>query len=170
MKTRLFLTLIIAWCIGLPACTKESAEGPQGPQGEQGDPGDKGNPGPSGDDGEQGDVEVIISAWEKYNFTGSARAWQSEIIEEAVTQDILDKADITVYVKIDGAVYELNYFTNTHNISQAIVLGKIQLHSSFDASDHEFRYIIVPAGAKPGIMKDQKLHYSDYQKLYGFSN
>lgn len=170
MKTRLFLILIIVWCIGLTACTKESPDGPQGPQGEQGEPGEKGNPGPPGDDGEEGDVTIIVSEWEKHDFTGTARVWEAEIENEAITQDVLDKADITVYAKINGAVYELNYFTNTHNITQALALGRIQVYSTFDASDNEFRYIIVPAGAKPSNIQGKKLTYSDYQKLYGFNN
>ncbi len=152
MKTNIFTPYAIALLsLFVFSCTKEAPMGPQGPQGEQGNPGEKGNPGPPGDNGQSGG-EVITSNWTKYTFTGSGRAWKADITDSHITQDVLNKADITVYIRIGGQVQELNYFeaklTGFHSVTQALALEKIQLSSTFDASDAEFRYKIVPAGVQ----------------------
>lgn len=178
MKNKFIYLICLTLLISAVGCTKESPVGPPGPQGEQGDPGKKGNTGEKGENGDDEGANVVVSDWSTQAFTGAQRKWSANITDNRITEAILDKGDVSVYVKIDGAVYELNYFTNSANIIQSVSMGKIQLQSTFDASTIEFRYILIPAGAKStslsstsmGMRTEKRPSYKEYQKIYGFNN
>lgn len=91
-----------------------------GPTGDDGAVGDKGATGASGDNGKDGISGVgnlIVSSWKLTNWTyrdtknGNETYFIGEIDMPEITQDVLDKGLVTVYVRVNNGTtgfFELN--------------------------------------------------------------
>lgn len=147
--------LLLSLSFFMISCTIEGPEGEQGIRGEQGNPGSKGDSGIKGENGESEEFESIFkSDWQAYSFTGTDREWTAIISDKSITEDVLGKANIIVYLKdTDGTVTELNYFSDENNIRQSLSVGQIKLNSTFDASDYNFRYVVIIGGTQASIKK-----------------
>lgn len=152
---KILVVLILSISSFMGSCTIEGPEGEQGVQGERGDTGPKGETGTVGEDGEsEGFDSITESEWNTYSFEGTDRKWEAIISDNDITQTIIDKADVIIYLKEpDGAVRELNYFSDANNITQSLSIGQIKLASTFDASEYSFRYVIIIGGTQAAIAK-----------------
>ncbi|WP_186755059.1 hypothetical protein [Echinicola salinicaeni] len=150
MKYSILILLIYA--ISFSSCVVEGPEGPQGLQGEVGDAGEKGEPGEPGEPGVGITEGVVASEWMTIAFSGENRTWVGIMENPSISQEVLDKGDVLVYYKTSsGAVRELNFFSDQDNITQQLRLGEIIISSTFDASESEFRYIILNSGVSEAI-------------------
>ena len=87
----------------------EGEQGIQGEQGPQGQAGPQGEPGQDGNDGQDGNANVIASTWIPTVF-GTAEVLESsfDVVDEKITQEILDSALILAYGKSStGIVFPL---------------------------------------------------------------
>lgn len=104
-----------------------------------------------GDVGPAGTANVQYSAWTSVAFSGSGTSYVGNLTAPAITQEVLDKADIRVYWKVGSQVLALPYAQNiagtTYSVHQRFYLGRIELLASYSLSSQEMRYVIIPGGA-----------------------
>ncbi len=91
-------TLIVI--LAFTSCKKEGPVGPSGPAGTQGQ---------AGTDGVDGSVDIVYSDWLALDLLSGiyAEVWNAKIEDERITQDILDKGVIKMYVSANTYVYEI---------------------------------------------------------------
>jgi len=164
-RIQVFLGLLLCVSLAFGGCTKTGPVGPDGAQGAQGPAGPKGEVGPQGDSGEEGSAVIIASDWLSVSFGKQNDEWVGTIDDDAITQNLVDRAEIDIFLKTDGNVYTLNYFkVDDFYVTQDVAIGKITIHSSFDASPCRFRYVIVPAGAPA----DARMSAPDLKDYHAF--
>ena len=104
-----------------------------------------------GDVGPAGTANVQYSPWTSVAFSGSGTTYTGNLTAPAITQDVLDKADIRVYWKTGGYVMSLPYAQNiagtVYSVHQRFYVGRIDLLASYSLSAQEMRYVIIPGGA-----------------------
>lgn len=172
-------------------------DGPTGPAGPAGPPGPAGPVGAAGPPGPTGSANVVYSAWFKpseYTMTTIFGIKTFEHTQEvaAITQDILDTGVVLVYGKLSGYVatvwpagqvgqlpISLTYtqsgqtqsdiwsaHTSVGNLRITFV-NTVNFYNSI-ATQHEFRYVIIPGGVAAGgrvapidVARLQSLPYSE---------
>lgn len=180
---------------------QDGLQGPQGIQGEkgdQGDPGvkgDKGDPGVKGDQGDPGTANVIYSDWVAFesatwsspaNFFGQNRRTYA-IAETAITNDILNRGTVAVYVRFGGTSTTIQPLP----ITQAITLVKAQtlgfqlkpseislfLYNRDDTNDpgrisagNAYRYVIIPGSTPNSAGRMAHIDLSDYDAVKRYYN
>jgi hypothetical protein len=182
------------------ACVEDGEDGPQGPQGEdgigiQGEKGDKGDPGEKGDQGDPGTANVIYSDWVGFesatwsnpaNFFGQNRRTYP-IAETAITNDILNRGMVAVYVRLAGTPTTIQPLP----ITQAITLVKAQtlgfqlkpseislfLFNRDDTNDPDrisagnaYRYVIIPGATPNSSGRMANIDLSDYEEVKRYYN
>lgn len=157
----LFMSIIL-----FQRCTPKA--GDPGPQGEQGVPGPQGSAGPQGPKGDPGTANVQYSPWISTAFTGSSTTYTGNITAPAITQDVLDKADIRVYWKEGGRVLSLPYAqtlgSTAYSVHQRFYVGRIELIASYALGEQQFRYVIIPGGGAIGG-RQAAIDYHDYEAV-----
>lgn len=141
-----------------------ACEGPQGPVGPAGANGVQGQAGPQGPVGATGAANVIYSNWTKAgtwsttDLYGIVRSY-IDITAPALSQEILDRGVVLVYVKLttdNNQVRQLPVtvyaqFT-TEQIDFSLLLNRIRIWSTpikppiSPSPNYEFRYILIPGG------------------------
>ena len=177
---KMLTVLVLGILLTLGSCRKYD-QGPQGIKGEPGAAGPKGEPGPKGDPAEQktGIGNALFSDWTTVSFALQTNGfWRATWNVSSVTPTILSQGSVIVYMKRDGSVYKLDYYTNTESFTQRIDVGQIWLYGSFDPAPVQFRYIIIPPReAAAGLAKlssreqgSKSIDYNNYEevcKYYG---
>ncbi|CCH01458.1 hypothetical protein FAES_3451 [Fibrella aestuarina BUZ 2] len=150
-RTALLLTLALS-CL-LTACQKGGG-GDVGPQGVAGPKGDTGAQGPKGD---PGTANVLYSPWIAVTFAGGGSTYTGTVTAPAITQDVLDKADIRVYWNENGRILSLPYAQLiggvTYSMHQRFYVGRIELVASYPLSAQQIRYVIIPGTVPIGGRK-----------------
>jgi hypothetical protein len=132
---RTLLALATFMIFGLISCSKTGDTGPAGPQG------------PAGPD------SVVYSAWIPLNFTYNSNdsLFEDTLIAPTITAGILDSGVILTYIQFPDQnnvlhiqpVSSLNYI-----ISEDYSVGKINILSTQDLTDLEYRYVTIPGSKK----------------------
>lgn len=155
-----------------------ACEGPQGPVGPAGANGAQGPIGPQGPIGATGAANVIYSNWAKAGtwFTtdvfGIVRSY-IDITAPALSQEILDRGIVLVYVKLttdNNQVRQLPVtvyaqFT-TELIDFSALVNRIRIWSTpvkppiAPSSSYEFRYILIPGG-QAGRLNYEDMTYEE---------
>ncbi|WP_142687369.1 hypothetical protein [Chitinophaga polysaccharea] len=146
--------------VGITSCTKDGPAGPQGAKGDKGDKGDKGNIGATGT------ANVIHSNWMKLGFSGNAAV----IDAPRLTQDIIDKGEINVYVKSPNVVRKLNIEEGGgHYATYVFFKGNIFIYSDIynDYDRDSYRYILIPGGVPARKANINWDNYSEVCKSLG---
>lgn len=170
----------IAVLLIIPACEKEGPAGPAGSQGEQGiqgpkgDKGDrgatgpagprgatgpagpKGAAGPAGPKGATGTANVVYSDWMTLTFGGGPALYSENISVPKLTQAIMDRGEVSVYMKHDIYVEKLNYYISDEFVRYQLWVGNIAIyHNHTRYLTHQYRYVLIPGGvhaaAKAGV-------------------
>lgn len=146
MYHKLILILLMAiLTISITSCSKDGPVGPQGEQGAKGDKGDKGDKGSTGSTGATGTANIIYSNWIKLGFSGNA----ARIVAPKLTQDIVDKGEVNVYVKSRNIIRKLNIEEGGgYYATYVFFTGEIYIYSNFytDYDQDSYRYILIPGG------------------------
>ena len=133
------LFYLIVFTVLLTSCKKEGPVGPAGPAGPQGETG------PTGDRG----ATLISSGWLDVDLVSGiySGVYYGKIEDERITQDIVDKGVIKVYVLAFGEkAYELpNTLFGSFYFSFSA--GQIELFSptQWDSPDYKYRFVLIPA-------------------------
>lgn len=111
----------------------------------EGDVGPQGAPGPKGD---AGAANVITSDWVGYDLKSGifAGVYYANITAPEITQDVLDKGVIRMYIKSGTIIYDVpNPFFLGFYARYSV--GAIEIFSPTDwdtASGYTVRYVIIP--------------------------
>ena len=133
------LFFLVVFTALLTSCKKEGPAGPAGPAGP---------PGATGETGESG-ATLISSGWLDVDLLSGiySGVYYGKIEDERITQDIVDKGVIKVYVLAFGQrAYELpNALFGSFYFSFAA--GQIELFSptQWDSPDYKYRFVLIPA-------------------------
>jgi len=161
--------------------------GPAGPAGPTGPTGSTGSAGPKGD---TGTANVIYSPWLDVTYapvtdpnTGETLAWLAHITANKLTQTILDRGEIKVYMNWetqanpDVAPLPLvdPFFTGGGIINPEFLLQRIDLYSNFDASTVtdagqkylQYRYILIPGSVPIGRIA-QTVDWNNYKEVKAY--
>jgi hypothetical protein len=174
MKTTskiLRILMVIATVIFIDACKGEKGDiGPQGANGANGATGATGQTGATGATGATGTANVLYSDWLDL-IPNVLPSQQTTINAPKITQDILDKGDVRVYLKIpnnNNLVTLLPYSTLSYNI----FLGKIVIYVSGGNSvintGLKIRYVIIPGGTSIGSGRKAAIDYTDYEAVKAY--
>ncbi len=131
------------------ACTKVGPPGPRGQQGPVGEPGPTGTEqGPKGPPGvDDPETAVKSSEWKTYKFTKNGEWWTTSIYDTLITEKVVNKAALVVYLKgTDKVIHELNYFNDHLTVNADFEPGQIKIQSTYDASLDSIKYVIIPSG------------------------
>jgi len=158
-----------------------ACEGPQGEQGPIGPQGEQGEQGIQGIQGEPGTANVISKTvlpdpgpyltWTTGSYLGLTTSMY-EILDNDITQEIVDEGVILVYFQIGGGGpwynMHLSWVSGTGHqvIMYTFELGKITIHAftqagPLNAAISKLRYVIIlPAGSSSG-----RIAYEDYYEM-----
>ena len=166
LQSGLWLAILLISTLIFQHCTPKAGDpGPQGEPGSQGAAGPQGSTGAEGPKGDPGTANVQYSPWTTINFTGSGAPYTGSLTAAAVTQDVLDKADIRVYWKESNRVISLPYSqtigSETYTVHQRFYVGRIDLVASYAITGQQFRYVIIAGSAAIGGRR-AAIDYSDY--------
>lgn len=119
---------------------------------------------------EPGTANVQYSPWTPVTFTKIGGGMRATIPAPPITQEVLDKADIRVYMKLYGVVISLPYAmtigSSTSTLLPEFDLGNITLHASQAIAPTEFRYVIIRGGVSTARRSaEAKLDYNDYEAV-----
>ncbi len=159
----LLMVILIFSSLNFQACQPKDGEpGPAGPAGPAGPQGAKGDP---------GSANVQYSPWISVSFSGSGSSYTGSITAPAITQAVLDRADIRVYWSEGGRVITLPYAQvtggTTYTVHQRFFVGRIDLLSSYSLGAQQMRYVIIPGGTAVGGRK-ASVDLSDYQAVKAY--
>jgi hypothetical protein len=178
--TRIFgMFLMAVAIIFMDACKGEKGDvGPAGTAGANGTNGAIGATGPAG-------AAIYSSAWSTptWTYNSQYKYYSTTITAPQITQAIIDKGDVQVYIKIDDKqVRNLPYFdiwtANGNTITQVITHnasadGKILMSSGFispnvnPGGNPQFRYVVIPPAAGG---RRAAIDYSDYNAVKAYYN
>lgn len=154
------------------------AAGQNGAKGDEGDKGDKGDKGPAGQNGAKGDkgdkgadgnMKIIAK-----NITISSSQWipityfsfhdASENVSE-ITQGILSGGAVIAYEIESSMYYSLPYTENGVSVSIRLMVGKFNVHKSYDRvkappGTCNFRLIIIPGATSGRVQSSNRVSYS----------
>jgi hypothetical protein len=153
MKTTtkfLYVATILALFVSLFAC--------KGPAGDVG---------PSGATGPSSASTVIYSDWVTSTF--SQTTFAATITAPKLTQDIVDKGAVHVYLKGTTLVFPLPY-TDTDSLGRvaihldfAIGVGRIVLFTTTPIPPQQFRYVLIPGGVSSG--RKAAIDFNNYEAV-----
>jgi hypothetical protein len=116
---------------------------------------------------------VSYSAWQSFGLkfegatTTNDSVFDQTVKAKSVTQAILDKGSVLVYIK-DGAGDYAE--ASSQGILVILAVGQIYLETNFTTpSDWKFRYVIIP-GNVATQSQARHLSYSDASRLLNLSN
>lgn len=122
-----------------------------------------------GPQGPPGTSDVMYSNWETITSSNG-----QIIIPAPITQAILDKGEVAVYVKeFKGetllGLYKIPYMSNhlTELVEFRLELNRIMVYSrrgSIPSTDNQYRYVIIPGHIEIGSHQS-KVNLSDYKKV-----
>lgn len=146
-------TIIIV--IGLSSCSKGTT-GPAGPQG------------PAGPD------SVVYSNWISLSFTYNSNdsLYEDTLSAPTITEGILDSGIILTYIEFPDAnnvshiqpVSSLNYI-----ISEDYSVGQINIISTQDLTNLQYRYVTIPGSKTAGNSTNRKVNGYTTQQLKAMS-
>lgn len=173
----------------LVSCEKEGPPGPAGSQGDQGEQGPKGDEGDQGEKGDPGTANVLysdwisfdVSVWEKITEFGK-ETQVYKISEDTVTQEILDRGLVLVYIRFGGAPAPrplpfIGYITSTTNdqyLWYRLSIGTISIifYNLNDKNDpgkfgssNAYRYVIIPGGTPINGRSSAALQHMTYEEI-----
>jgi hypothetical protein len=102
MKNKLFVLIAITAFGVITSCKKDPVPGPKGDKGDKGDKGEQGEPGPTGPQGNANVTSgtVTLSSW---IYDSNNKWYTATIIDQGITQNIVDKGAVIVYLYQGGA-------------------------------------------------------------------
>lgn len=151
---------------------KDGATGETGPAGSRGETGAIGAQGPKGD---PGTANVYYSDWITLNVTGFSGNYEATVITPKITQEILDKGVVLMFVKNSGNIYPVPYAyatsvsTLVSTILPRIIVGKIIVYLSYNIFN-PFRYVIIPGGVSIGAGRKKALKSMSYEEVKALYN
>jgi hypothetical protein len=162
MKTTtkfLYVATILALFVSLFAC--------KGPAGDVGPAGPTGATGAIGATGAAGTSGAIYSEWITPTF--SATTFSATLTAPKLTQEIVDRGDVHVYLKGQSLVFPLPYIDTDSlgrvalQLDYAIGVGRIVLFTNARISGIPFRYVLIPGSTPSG--RKSAIDFNNYEAV-----
>lgn len=170
MKNKLLVLITVAALVVIAACKKDPVPGPKG---DKGDKGEQGEPGPAGPQGPQGNANVTsgtvtISNW---IYDSNNKWYTATIIDQGITQNIVDKGAVMVYIYQGGAnialpvtIYPSASYSSTlsyvYGLSQVVIrVQDSDLTQPSNPGSLTFRVVKING------QRIENINWKDYQKL-----
>jgi len=195
MKAKSSLTLLASLVLItfiFTQCQKGDV-GPAGPAGPTGSAAAAGSPGATGPKGDTGTANVIYSPWLDVTYNGldtvhnndgtiDTVLWGASITANKLTQPILDRGEIKVYMNWGTLTNPdiaplpiLDPFFTGLIINPEFLLQKIDLYSNFNASTVtqggqkylQYRYILIP-GSVAGRLSKPAINWNNYNEVKAY--
>jgi hypothetical protein len=125
----------------------------------------KGDTGPAGPQGPAGPDSVVYSAWIplSFKFNTNDSLYEDTLLAPTLTKGILDSGVILTYIQFPDQnnvkhiqpVSSLNYI-----ISEDYSPGKINILSTQDLTDLEYRYVTIPGSKKANSATEKVKGYT----------
>lgn len=90
--------------------------------------------------------QVFSSAWLSLPFSGSGSNWFATIKAPEISNDLVTKNKVIVYMKKPGSIIKLNYQNDENYIETGFEPGEIIINSNFYPENIEFMYVISRDG------------------------
>jgi hypothetical protein len=193
MKAKSSLTLLASLVLItfiFTQCQKGDV-GPAGPAGPAGSAGAAGAPGATGPKGDTGTANVIYSPWLDVTYTADTVHngsvvdtlwWIAKLTASKLTQNILDKGEIKVYVNWGTQttpdisplpLFDAFFFGIV--INPEFLLQRIDLYANFNASTYtdagqkyfQYRYILIP-GSVAGRLSKPPVDWNNYNAVKAY--
>ncbi|MCZ8197810.1 MAG: hypothetical protein O9267_09400 [Flavobacterium sp.] len=121
-----------------------------------------------GPQGETGTANVIYNNWTLTNFNQNGTLWVTGITAPKITQDVIDKGLVLVYMKntsvTPNQIIQLNFSQGSQFVTFNIEVGLVNVISNTNFSVFPFRYIIIPEGVSVSG-KMAKSNKPDFKKM-----
>ncbi|MBO9203171.1 MULTISPECIES: collagen-like triple helix repeat-containing protein [Niastella] len=175
-----FLYYLLAATLLVGAC-KKGDPGPQGAKGDKGDTGATGEKGAAGNKGDAGTANVIYSDWLDVSFVSqSGGGFFAQIQEAKVTDDLLSKGEIKVYLNLGTAaekfVIALPFLSGTTQITPFYEPGLIEMASNANVGTitdqasgskvQQYRYVLIPGGTHARM--DKQINWNNYEEVKNY--
>ncbi|WP_051293141.1 hypothetical protein [Olivibacter sitiensis] len=127
-----------------------------------------------GPQGPPGTANVIYSDWITVGASGDTPVYNHTISAPALTQEILDRGQISVYMRADNhgtwEVFQLRegwFSTSEYGIGYRARVAAIALTTSGGVrlNDYQYRYVLIPGGIPGGGDASANLKLDDYETL-----
>jgi hypothetical protein len=162
MKTTtkfLYVATILALFISLYAC--------KGPAGDVGPAGPAGATGATGATGPAGSSGAIYSEWITPTF--SSTTFSATLTAPKLTQEILDRGAVHVYIKGTSLIFPLPY-TDIDSLGRvpfhldfAAGVGRIVIFTTAPVSGLPFRYVLIPGSIPAG--RRAAIDFNNYEAV-----
>ncbi|MDZ7898074.1 MAG: collagen-like protein [Arcicella sp.] len=160
----LFVATFLAIFVTLFACKGPAGEiGPAGPTGAAGATGATGATGPAGTSASA----AIYSEWITATF--SQTTFAATITAPKLTQEIVDRGSVHVYLKGSQLVFPLPY-TETDSLGRVAIhldygigAGRIILFTTTPIPPQQFRYVLIPGGVASG--RRAAIDFNNYEAV-----
>jgi hypothetical protein len=175
----LLKTTILAATLLIVGCKKE--KGPKGDPGTNGNNGINGKDGVNGTNGINGNANVLSSSISVSSWGYYAPDWTASLSYPAITQSILDKGAVLVYMESNGiyfqlpfTIYPLNSYSRTYNFthklnSVTIYVTDSDLTQPTNPGSKKFKVVCIAAGSKPSKKNINYKDYNDVKEAYGLN-
>jgi hypothetical protein len=121
-----------------------------------------------GPQGETGTANVIYSNWTLTNFNQNGTLWITGITAPKITQDVIDKGLVLVYLKntsvTPNQIIQLNFSQGSQFVTFNIEVGLVNIISNTNFSLLPLRYIIIPCGVSASG-KMANTNQPDFKKM-----
>ncbi len=159
-KTAKMLSMFALACgLLFTNCAKDGKTGPAGPQGPA---------------GANGNANVVSSTITSSNWAYTAPSWKISFTYPAITQDIIDKGAVLVYIKVGSAynqlpltIYPSSTYSRTYEVST--YLGGVDIFCTdsdltqpTNPGSQNFKVVVIAASGK---MANPNLNYDDYNAV-----
>ena len=191
MKAKSSLTLLVS-LLAIALLSTQCQKGDVGPAGPAGPAGAAGPAGSTGPKGDTGTANVIYSPWLDVTYapatdpnTGDTLAWTANITATKLTQAIIDRGEIKVYMNWGTQadpnvaplpIYDVFFFGLI--INPEFSVGGIDLYASLDASTFtdagqkylQYRYILIPGSVPSGRLSKPVVDWNNYKEVKAYLN
>ena len=136
--------------------------------------GDTGPAGPAGTNGTNGNANVVSSSITSSNWVYSSPSWGISFTYPAITQDIIDKGAVLVYLKVGSAynqlpltIYQSATYSSTYEVS-TIVGGLTIFATDSDLTQPNnpgsktFKIVVIAASQR---MANPNVNYGNYNEV-----
>lgn len=130
--------------------------------------------GPAGANGTNGNANVVSSTFTSSSWLYTAPSWVVSFLYPAITQDIIDKGAVLVYLKVGSAysqlpltIYQVSTFSSTYEVST--VVGGLSIRATDSDLTQpnypglkEFKVVVIAAS---GRAANPSINYNDYNAV-----
>jgi len=134
----------------------------------------KGDTGPAGKDGKDGNANVVSSSITSSNWSYVGNSWEITFTYPAITQDIVDRGAVLVYLQVSGGynqlpltLYPSSSYSRTYEVAYSTGIVKIfctdsDLTQPTNPGSQKFKIVVISASQRNA---NPNVNYDDYTEV-----